>query len=126
MVSGGIYGGGGGMTMGPGASPAPWLVALAAFAAAVVLGVLVGFIAGKQRVRAASKNHKPLLTRKERLLYIGLFAAGAALVIVSVFVRFPQRPAPEPGFFDQSDFSGYYEETAEGEGDAQDSVEARG
>jgi hypothetical protein len=65
-----------------------WQILLIAIAIAAVMGVVVGMIVGKYQLKKASGQYKPLLTLKQRIVYLALFALGAGCVLFGVFYDF--------------------------------------
>lgn len=56
---------------------------------AIVIGLIVGLIVGKSQVKRSRPGYKPLLSRKEKIIYTVLFLGGAALVLIGAFFKFP-------------------------------------
>jgi hypothetical protein len=79
----------------------PWQLLLIAAAAAVVIGVLIGIIMGKYQLKKASGHYKPLLSLKQRLVYLSLFLLGAGCVLFGVFYPFSEAQDPEVGIVDE-------------------------
>jgi hypothetical protein len=80
----------------------PWQILLIAIAVAVIAGILVGVNVGKHQLKKASGHYKPLLSLKQRLVYISLFALGAACVLFGVFYDFSaSQEVPDSGILDE-------------------------
>lgn len=56
---------------------------------AVIAGLITGLIVGKSQVKRSRPGYKPLLSRKEKIVYSALFVGGTALVLLGVFLKFP-------------------------------------
>jgi ABC-type proline/glycine betaine transport system permease subunit len=94
-IASGIEGEGGGSFLQFLETLKSWQILLIAIAIAAVLGVVVGVIVGKYQLKRASGHYKPLLTLKQRLVYLALFALGAGCVLFGVFFDF-SAPAADP------------------------------
>ena len=68
---------------------AVWNIILLAILAAVVLGSVGGVIIGKYLVKRAKSNRKPILTKKERAIYLACIALGTAFILFGMFYRPP-------------------------------------
>lgn len=64
--------------------------------AAVVVGLLVGTIVGKSRLKRSRPGYKPLFTMKEKLVYAALVLGGTALILIGAFAKFPSAAPVEP------------------------------
>lgn len=71
---------------------AVWKIILLSILTAVVLGSVGGVLIGKYLVKRAKSNKKPVLSRKERILYLACIALGTASILFGVFYK-----SPEPG-----------------------------
>lgn len=56
---------------------------------AIVIGLIVGLVAGKSQLKRSKPDYKPLLSRKEKLIYTALFVGGTALILFGAFYKFP-------------------------------------
>lgn len=64
-------------------------VLLITLLAAVGGGCLIGVLSGKHAVKKAFNKSKPLLSIKERIIYAGLLAGGAACILAGIFLVSP-------------------------------------
>jgi len=53
---------------------------------AVVGGCIIGVLWGKHTVKKITLNRKPLLSPRERLVYLGMLVLGAACIALGVFL----------------------------------------
>jgi len=53
---------------------------------AVVGGCIIGVLWGKHTVKKITLNRKPLLSSRERLVYLGMLVLGAACIALGVFL----------------------------------------
>lgn len=60
---------------------------------AIVVGLIIGLIVGKSQVKRSRPGYKPLLSRKEKLIYTALFVGGTALILLGAFYKFPSANA---------------------------------
>lgn len=60
---------------------------------AIVVGLIIGLIVGKSQVKRSRPGYKPLLSRKEKLIYTALFVSGTALILLGAFYKFPSANA---------------------------------
>lgn len=91
----------------------PWKLMLIFIAAAIVLGVIIGVMVGKYQVKRASSDYKPLLSLKERIIYVIVFAVGAGCLLFGVFYTFPT--SQNPGIVDEGMMNPGMEDGVRGE-----------
>jgi len=60
-------------------------VLLITLLAAVAAGCIIGIVWGKQAVKRAVGDKKPLLSVRERIVYACLLAAGALCIVIGIF-----------------------------------------
>ncbi|MCL2033560.1 MAG: hypothetical protein FWG94_02385 [Oscillospiraceae bacterium] len=68
---------------------ATWNIILLAILAAVVLGSVGGVVIGKYLVKREKSNRKPVLSKRERIIYLACIALGTAFILFGVFFKFP-------------------------------------
>lgn len=68
-----------------------WKILIISLAAALALGPAVGIITGKYMVKRAKSTHKPLLTKKERIIYSVSVLVGTGLILFGVFFPFKKN-----------------------------------
>lgn len=66
-----------------------WKILLIIFAASAVLGPLTGIIMGKVMLNREKPGYKPLLSKKERIIYVASILLGVALILFGVFYPIP-------------------------------------
>lgn len=61
-----------------------------------VLGAIFGVVIGKHLVKRAKYGSKPLLGKKERLVYLGCLALGVTCICFGLFFKLPVPPPANP------------------------------
>lgn len=70
---------------------ATWKILLITLLAAVLLGCIIGVAVGKHQVKKNRAGYKPLLSRKERILYAVCIVGGAACIAFGLLYTPPSQ-----------------------------------
>lgn len=79
-----------------------WKILLITLLPAVVLGCVIGIVSGKHQAKKAAGRVKPLLNKRERLIYSLCVLLGTACILFGIFVA--------PDLMSQQDDSILYDE----------------